>query len=177
MKESVKNEKKKTRAITDHSATNGSRDNPLQSQEFGENGHRHFVGFQSHFHLNMTSQTQCCKTMKKWKCDILGVFCLICLKFCRLLELSKWFSLDFKFRCYSNQNQNYCLLLKKQKIYCLSRYDAQCNLKQYSLIVTAGVSSFEGKLMIHSSYCEKSIVFCFWTKANYSRLSSYTNEI
>ena len=43
----------------------GSRDIPLQSQEFGQDGHRHFVGFQPHFHLNMTSQTQCCKTMKK----------------------------------------------------------------------------------------------------------------
>ena len=27
-------------------------------------GHRHFVGFQPHFQLNMTSQTQYCKTMK-----------------------------------------------------------------------------------------------------------------
>ena len=34
-------------------------------------------------------------------------------------------SLDFKFRCYSNQNQNYCLLLKKQKVYCLSKSDVQ----------------------------------------------------
>ena len=38
-----------------------------------------------------------------------------------LLELGKEFSLDFKFRCYGNQNQNDCLLLKKQKVYCLSK--------------------------------------------------------
>ena len=31
--------------------------------------------------------------------------------------------------------------------------------------------------MIHSSYCEKTIVFPFWIKANYSRLSSHSNKI
>ena len=59
----MKNAKK--RAITDLNASNGSRDIPFQSQEFGQDGHRHFVGFQPHFHLNMTSQTQYFKTMKK----------------------------------------------------------------------------------------------------------------
>ena len=62
MKEREKCEK---RAITDLNAPNGSRGIPFQSQEFWQNGHRHFVGFQPHFHLNMTSQTQCCKKMKK----------------------------------------------------------------------------------------------------------------
>ena len=55
---------KKKRAITHLNAPNGSRDIPFQSQEFGQDGHHHFVGFQPHFHLNMTSQTQYCKTMK-----------------------------------------------------------------------------------------------------------------
>ena len=36
-------------------------------------------------------------------------------KFCRLLELSKGISLDFKFRCYANQNQDNCLLLKNKR--------------------------------------------------------------
>ena len=27
--------------------------------------------------------------------------------------------------CYGNQNQNYCLLLKKQKVYCLSKSDVR----------------------------------------------------
>ena len=56
---------KKKRAITDLNAPNGSRDIPFQSQESGQDGHRHFVGFQPHFQLNMTSQTQYGKTMKK----------------------------------------------------------------------------------------------------------------
>ena len=51
----MKNARK--RAITDLNAPNGSRDIPFQSQEFGQDGHRHFVGFQPHFRLNMTPQT------------------------------------------------------------------------------------------------------------------------
>ena len=59
---SVKNASK--RAITDRNVPNGSRDILSQSQDFGQDGHCHFVGFQPHFHLNMTSQRQCCKTKK-----------------------------------------------------------------------------------------------------------------
>ena len=33
-------------------------------RNLGQDGYRHFVGFQPHFYLDMTSQTQCCKTMK-----------------------------------------------------------------------------------------------------------------
>ena len=43
--------KKKSRAITDLNAPNGSRDIPFQSQEFGQDGHRHFVGFSASFSL------------------------------------------------------------------------------------------------------------------------------
>ena len=50
MKEREKCRKK--RAITDLNAPNGSRDIPFQSQEFGQDGHRHFVAFEPHFHLN-----------------------------------------------------------------------------------------------------------------------------
>ena len=53
-----KREKCKKRAITGLNALNGSRDTPFQSQEFEQDGRRHLVGFQPHFHLNMTSQTQ-----------------------------------------------------------------------------------------------------------------------
>ena len=56
---------KKIRALIDFNVPNGSRDIPFQSQEFEQDGRRHFVGFQLHFHLHMTSLTQSCKTMKK----------------------------------------------------------------------------------------------------------------
>ena len=56
---------KKKRAITDLNAPNGTRDIPFQSQEFEQYARRHFVDFLPRFHLNMTSQTQCCKTLKK----------------------------------------------------------------------------------------------------------------
>ena len=38
-------EKCKKRAITNLNAPNGSQDIPLQSQEFEQNGRRHFVDF------------------------------------------------------------------------------------------------------------------------------------
>ena len=58
-------EKCKKRAITDLNASSGSRDILFQSQEFEQYGRRHFVDFSPRFHLNMTSQTQCCKTLEK----------------------------------------------------------------------------------------------------------------
>ena len=58
---------KKKLALTDLNAPNGSRDISFQSQEFEQDGSCHFEGFQPHFHINMTSQTQSCKTMKKIK--------------------------------------------------------------------------------------------------------------
>ena len=57
--------KKNEPSPTSINAPNGSRDILFQSQEFGQDGHRHFVGCQPHFRLNMTSQMQCCKTLKK----------------------------------------------------------------------------------------------------------------
>ena len=50
---------------------NGSRDIRFQGLEFEQDGHRHFIGFQPNFHMNMTSQTQLCKTMKKMKLQYL----------------------------------------------------------------------------------------------------------
>ena len=50
---------------------NDSRDISFQTQEFGQDGPWHFAGFQHHFCLNMTSQTQCCKRMKKMKVQYL----------------------------------------------------------------------------------------------------------
>ena len=47
-------EKCKKRANTDLNAPNGSRDIPFQSQEFGKDGNRHFVGFQPYFYSIMT---------------------------------------------------------------------------------------------------------------------------
>ena len=57
--------KQKTRAITDLNAPNSSRDIKFQIQEFEKDGLRHFVVFQPHFHLNITSQIQFCNAIKK----------------------------------------------------------------------------------------------------------------
>ena len=147
MKEREKWKKKQKRAITDLNAPNGSRDIPFQSQEFGQDGHRHFVGFESHFHLNMTSQTQCCKTMKKWKCNISGVFLFDLFETLQAVRTwqrnfaSFWISLLW-------QPESKLLpiigitkgLLFKQKL-C-----SKSNLKQYSFIANAGSIKFLRKM-------------------------------
>ena len=74
-----------------------------------------------------------------------------------LLELSKGISLDTKFRCYGNQNQNHCIygFHAKQKVYCLSKtkgllfkqkWCSNSNLKQYSLIVSEGSVNYSRKI-------------------------------
>ena len=69
-------------------------------------------------------------------------------------------------------------IIEKQKIYCLSWSDVRKVIWNNTVwLLLQVVSNFEEKWMIHSSYCEKTIVFCFWTKANYSRLSCHSNEI
>ena len=110
---SMKNAAK--RVITDLNVPNCSRDIPFQSQEFGQDGHRHLAGFQPHFRINTTSQTQYCKTMTKWKCNISEVLCFSCLKLCRLLELGKGILLHFKFVAMAARIKNYFLLLKNKR--------------------------------------------------------------
>ena len=86
-----------------------------------------FCRFSASFSIKYGVTDAILQDNKKLKVQYLSSlsFCLICLKLCRLLELGKEILLHFKFCCYGNQNQNYCLLLKKQKIYCLSKSDVQ----------------------------------------------------
>ena len=65
----MKNAKKL--AIADLNASNGSQGIPFQSQEFEQDGRRLFVHFLPLFDINMTSQTQSCKTLKKMKVQYL----------------------------------------------------------------------------------------------------------
>ena len=149
----------KRRAITDLNVPNGSCDIPFQSQEFGQDGHRHFVGFQPRFHLNMTSQMQYCKTMKKWKCNILGFFCLICLKFCRLLELGKWFRLISNFIAMATKIKMIVYYWKTKGLLFKQKWCSESNLKQYSLIVSEGSVKFWRKIGDTLLKCEKTIGF------------------
>ena len=61
-------ENAKERAITN---LNSSRDIPFQSQEFGQDGHRHFVGFQPQFHFNMTFTDTMLQDIEKMKVQYL----------------------------------------------------------------------------------------------------------
>ena len=56
---------KQKRTITDLNVPNVSRDIPFQIQESEQDGCRHFADFKPHFHLNMMSQKQSCKTIGK----------------------------------------------------------------------------------------------------------------
>ena len=86
---------------------NGSRDIPLQSQEFEQDRCRHFVDFLPHFHLNMTSQSDAIlqnieKMQEKMRVQYLRSLLFDLLTFCRFLELNKGILPDFKFHCYGN---------------------------------------------------------------------------
>ena len=144
-------EKCRKRAITDLNAPNGSRDISFQSQKFGQDGHRHFVGFQPHFHLNMTSQTQYFKTMKKWKWNISGVFCLICLQAVRTWQ--KIFA-SFQILLLWQPESKLLSAVKKQKVYCLSKSNVRNVIWNNTvwLLLQVG-SSFEENWVIHFSYC------------------------
>ena len=65
---SVKNASK--RAITDLNVPNGSRDILSQSQDFGQDGHCHFVGFQPHFSLKYDVTDAMLQDNKKLNCNV-----------------------------------------------------------------------------------------------------------
>ena len=111
----------KRRAITDLNAPNGSRDIPFQSQEFGQDGHHHFVDFQPHFHLNMTSQTQNFKKMKKMKVEYLRS--LLFDLFETLQAVTTWQKnfASFQILLLWQPESNLLSIVKKQKFYCLSK--------------------------------------------------------
>ena len=70
------------------------------------------------------------------------------------------------------------LSIIEKKVYCLSKSDVQEVIWNNTVwLLLQVVSSFEEKWVIHSSYCEKTIAFCFWTKDNYSHLSCHSKEI
>ena len=168
----------KKRAITDLNGPNGSRDIPFQSQEFGQNGHRHFVGFSASFSLKYDVTDAMLQDNEKMKVQYLRSFLFDLFETLQAVRTWQRNFASFQIRCYGTQNQNCCLLLKKQNVYCLSKSDVQKVIWNNTVwLLLQVVSSFEEKWVIHSSYCEKTIVFCFWTKANYSHLSFHSNEI
>ena len=112
---------KKKRAITYLNAPNGSRDIPLQSQEFGQDGHRHFVGFQPHFHLNITSQTQWLQDNEKRKVQYLRS--LLFDLFETLQAVGTWQGnfASFQILLPWRPKSKLLSIIEKQKIYCLSK--------------------------------------------------------
>ena len=85
---------------------------------------------------------------------------------------------SFQICRYGRQNKKLLSIIEKQKVYCLSKSDVRKVIwNDIVWLLLQAVSSFVKKWVLHSSYCEKTIVFPFWIKANYSRLSCHSNEI
>ena len=74
-----------------------------------------FCRFSASFSLKYDVTDAMLQYNEKMKVQYLRSLLFDCLKLCRLLELGKGISLHFKFCCYGNQNQNYCLLLKNKR--------------------------------------------------------------
>ena len=124
-------------ALTDLNAPNGSRDISFQSQEFEQDGSRHFGGFQPHFHINMTSRTQSCKTKKKLKVRYLRSLLFDLFEILQAVrtwqrDLS-WFQISLLWQPKSTQLS----FIEKTKVYYLRKMFFKNNLKQYSWIITA----------------------------------------
>ena len=62
-----------------------------------------FCRFSPSFSLKYDVTDAILQDNEKWKWNISGGFCSICLKLCRLLGLTKWMSLHLKFRCCGSQ--------------------------------------------------------------------------
>ena len=111
----------------------------------------------------MTSQTQCCKTLKKWKWNTSWVFCLICLKFCRLLEAHEWISLDFKFHCYGNSNKNNQPLFKnKRLLFSHNKKSVSPIFLQNLILPVVAFKPYCFKLLLEHHFCLYKRPFCFF---------------
>ena len=100
----MKNAKK--RAITDLNAPNGSRDIPFQSQDFEQDGHRHFVDFLASFLLKYDVTDAILQDIEIMKVQYLMNLVLDLFEILQAVGSEKQISLDFKFRCYDNSNEN-----------------------------------------------------------------------
>ena len=111
----------KTRAITDLNAPNGSRDIPLQSQEFRQDGHRYFVGFQPHFSLKYDVTNAMLQNNERMKVQYLRS--LLFHLFETLQAVRTWQKnfASFQISLPGQPKSKLLSIIEKQKIYCLSK--------------------------------------------------------
>ena len=126
----------------------------------------------------MTSQAQSCKTLKKWKCNTSGVFCLICLRFWRLLEVNKRISLDFKFRCYGNPNKNNLPLFKnKRLLFSHNKKSVSPIFLQNLTLPAVTIKLYCFKLLFEYHFCLNNRPFLFSIRDNNFDFGCHSNEI
>ena len=136
-----------------------------------------FCRFLASFSLENDVTNAILRTVRKWKCNISGVFCSICLKFCRVLELSKRISLDFKFRCYGNQNQNIVYYWKTKGLLFKERGFSKTIWNNTGFIITAGYIIFWRKISDAHFLLWENNILLFFIKSYYSRFRCHNNEI
>ena len=121
---------------------------------------------------------QCCKTLKKWKCSTSWVFCLICLKFCRLLKVNKWISLDVKFRWYGNLNENNWPLFKHKRLLFSHNKKSVSSIFLQNLILPAvAIKLYCFKLLFEYQFCLNNRPFVFSIIDNNFDSGCHNNKI
>ena len=111
---------KKKRAITDLNGPNGSPDISFQSQEFGQDGYRHLIGFQPHFHLNMTSPTHYSQDNEKMKVEYPRSLLFDLFETLQAVRTWQKNFASFKILLLWQPESKLLSIVKKQKFYCLS---------------------------------------------------------
>ena len=96
---------KKKWAIADLNAPNGSRDIPFQLGIWTR-WTSPFCRFLASFSLKYDVTDAILQDIEKMKVEYLKTLLFDLFEIRRLLEVNKQISLDFKFRCYGNSNEN-----------------------------------------------------------------------
>ena len=119
----MKNAKK--RAISDLNALYGSRDIPFQSQEFGQDGRRHFVGFPASFSLKYDVTDAMLQDNEKMKVQYLRSFLFDLFETLQAVRTWQRNFASFQISLLWQPEPKLLFIIEKQKVYCLSKSDVQ----------------------------------------------------
>ena len=115
----------KTRAITGLNAPNGSRDIPFQSQEFWQDGHRSFVGFQPSFSLQYDVTDAMLQENEIMKVQYLRSLSFDLFETLQAVRTWQRNFASFQIMLPWQRKSILLSIIEKQKIYCLSKSNVQ----------------------------------------------------
>ena len=108
-------ERCKKRAITDLNAPNGSRDIPFQSQEFGQDGHRHLISFQPLFPLKYDVTDAMLQDNEKMKVQYSTSLLFDLFETLQAVSTCHRNFASFQISLLWQPESNYCLLVKNKR--------------------------------------------------------------